>query len=111
MIRNQKVSPKICGDDFNGRLIVITGATSRIGYATAKNYPPWREIWVRSSLVEKQDNDALAAVPGGRDREAHGVRPFGVLLEYDAMSMIIYDICVHPKNIDVMIHNAGFFVT
>lgn len=35
MLRNQKLGPEICTDDFNDRLVVITGATSGIGFATA----------------------------------------------------------------------------
>ena len=38
MLRNQKLDPEICTDDFNNRLVVITGATSGIGYVTAKKY-------------------------------------------------------------------------
>ena len=38
MLRNQKLDPAICTDDFNNRLVVITGATSGIGCVTAKKY-------------------------------------------------------------------------
>ena len=38
MLRNQKLDPEICTDDFNDRLIVITGATSGIGSVTASKY-------------------------------------------------------------------------
>jgi short-subunit dehydrogenase len=38
MIRNNRADPKICEDTFNGRLAVITGATSGIGYYTARKY-------------------------------------------------------------------------
>ncbi len=38
MLRNQKLDPKICLEDFKGKLVVITGATSGIGTATAKIY-------------------------------------------------------------------------
>ena len=38
MLRNQKLDPEICGDDFKNRLVVITGTTSGIGYVTAKKY-------------------------------------------------------------------------
>ena len=36
MIRNNRRDPKICTDDFKGRLVVISGATSGVGYLTAK---------------------------------------------------------------------------
>lgn len=38
MLRNSKAEPLECQDDFNGRLVVITGATSGIGYVTAREY-------------------------------------------------------------------------
>ena len=38
MVRNLKLDPKICPDDFQNRLVIITGATSGIGYATARKY-------------------------------------------------------------------------
>ena len=38
MLRNQGLDPEICTDDFTDRLVVITGATSGIGYAAARKY-------------------------------------------------------------------------
>jgi NADP-dependent 3-hydroxy acid dehydrogenase YdfG len=37
MIRNSSKKPKVCNELFNG-LVVITGATSGIGYYTARKY-------------------------------------------------------------------------
>ena len=38
MLGNLKLDPQICTDDFRDRLVVVTGATSGIGYATAAKY-------------------------------------------------------------------------
>ena len=38
MIRNNRRYPKICTDDFRDRLVVISGATSGIGYHTARKF-------------------------------------------------------------------------
>ena len=38
MIRNNRLDPEICNDDFKNKLVVITGATSGIGYLTSRKY-------------------------------------------------------------------------
>lgn len=38
MIRNNKADPEICNKSSEGKLVVITGATSGIGYHTARKY-------------------------------------------------------------------------
>src|SRR5512133_2596768 len=38
MIRNNRLDPKICTEDFAGKLVVLTGATSGIGYHAARKY-------------------------------------------------------------------------
>lgn len=38
MIRNNLKDAKICRDDFRGKLVAISGATSGIGYLAARKY-------------------------------------------------------------------------
>ena len=38
MIKNNRLDPKICTEDFYQKLVIITGATSGIGYLTARKY-------------------------------------------------------------------------
>jgi len=38
MLRNNRLDPKIHTGDFKNRLVVISGATSGIGYYTARKY-------------------------------------------------------------------------
>ena len=38
MIKNGNIPPEVCLDDCRGKLVVITGATSGIGYVTARRY-------------------------------------------------------------------------
>ncbi|MFW9951467.1 MAG: short-chain dehydrogenase, partial [Candidatus Thorarchaeota archaeon] len=38
MRRNKKAEIKECDEDFRDKLVVITGATSGIGYCTARKY-------------------------------------------------------------------------
>ena len=41
MMRNNKSDPKQCDDTCDGKLVVITGATSGIGYRPQENMPLW----------------------------------------------------------------------
>ena len=38
MVRNNRLDPKVCDEDFSNKLVVISGATSGIGYVTARKY-------------------------------------------------------------------------
>ncbi|MHA3964335.1 MAG: SDR family NAD(P)-dependent oxidoreductase [Candidatus Thorarchaeota archaeon SMTZ1-45] len=38
MMRNNRKKPEVCNDDFKGRLVIITGATSGIGYQVECDY-------------------------------------------------------------------------
>ncbi|RLT37930.1 MAG: SDR family NAD(P)-dependent oxidoreductase, partial [Chloroflexi bacterium] len=38
MARNMRALPEKCDDDFNAKLVVITGGTAGIGYQTARQY-------------------------------------------------------------------------
>ncbi len=38
MIKNNRRDPRICTNDFKDRLVVISGATSGIGYHTARKF-------------------------------------------------------------------------
>lgn len=38
MLRNMKKSPMVCAERFDGRMVAITGASSGVGYHTARKY-------------------------------------------------------------------------
>ena len=38
MVKNNRLDPKICSERFSDKLVVISGATSGIGYFTARKY-------------------------------------------------------------------------
>jgi NAD(P)-dependent dehydrogenase (short-subunit alcohol dehydrogenase family) len=109
MIRNNMSDPKICTDDFNNKLVVITGATSGIGYHTARKYASHganllcinRNLKKSEALCDEIKND------------------FGVRCEFKIADLSIlkdiYRVAEELANldtpIDVLIHNAGIYLT
>ncbi len=109
MVRNNRLSPKICKEDFTEKLVVITGATSGIGYYTARKYAAHgatilcvnRNIQKSEKLCREIENE------------------FGVKCSYKIADLSnlkdIYRVTDELSNIktpiDVMIHNAGIYLT
>jgi len=109
MIRNNRLDPKICTDDFNEKLVVITGATSGIGYHTARKYAAHGAslLCINRNL---QKSEALC-------REIEN--EFGVKCDYRIADFsnlkdiyrVAEELLIISTPIDVMIHNAGIYLT
>ena len=109
MIRNNHKEPKICSERFDNKLVVITGATSGIGYHTARRYA---QAGANLLCINRnyQKSEALC-------REIS--REFGVQCQYkiaDLSSMkdikrVADELANLPLPIDVLIHNAGVYLT
>ena len=109
MMINNLRKPKTCEDDFEDHLVVITGATSGIGYQTARLYASHgADILCINRNEEKSINlcDEIR-------------RDFGVNCEYKIADFArIVDVKRVGKDlidsdfiVDVLIHNAGIFST
>ena len=109
MIRNNKSDPKICDETSNGKLVVITGATSGIGYLTARKYA-------------SMGADLLCINRNPERSEAlkkEIVHDFGVRCEYiradlsalDEIKRAAKELNQLQAGIDVLIHNAGIYLT
>jgi retinol dehydrogenase-13 len=109
MIRNMSASPDTCDLDFCDRQVVITGATSGIGYLTARKYAS-RGARLLTINRNKEKAEAL--------REEIQ-RDFGTTCDY-----LIADLSclkdIHrvgkalaglAEPIDVLIHNAGLYLS
>lgn len=109
MIRNNRQDPKICTDDFRDKLVVITGASSGIGYHTARKYAAHGAdlLFINRNM---QKSEALC-----REIESE----FGVRCDYRIADLsrladiheVGNELLKLEKPIDVLIHNAGIYLT
>ena len=109
MLRNQKLDPEICTDDFKNRLVVITGATSGIGYVTAKKFASHgADILCINRNEEKSKALCEALNRQYNTKCAYLTADFTKLAEVHAAAKQLSTL---DRNIDVLIHNAGVYVT
>lgn len=109
MIRNNLKEPKVCPDDFAGKLVVITGATSGIGRVTARKFASkGANLLCINRNPEKSENLR-------REIESE----FGVKCDYRIADLSSWEDIFRVSNdlvkleipIDVIIHNAGVYLT
>lgn len=109
MIRNNRKDPKICHDDFKDKLVVITGATSGIGYFTARKYASkGAKLLCINRNPEKSEKLRIEIE-----------NEFGVQCDYKIADLsclsdifrVSNELAQTAEPIDVMIHNAGVYLT
>jgi len=109
MMRNQKLDPEICTDDFKNRLVVISGATSGIGFATAQKYASHGADILCINRNEEKSKELCEALIGQyHTRCTYLIADFTKLSEVHAIAK---QLSALKRNIDVLIHNAGVYVT
>jgi NAD(P)-dependent dehydrogenase (short-subunit alcohol dehydrogenase family) len=109
MLRNLKFDPEICTDDFNSRLVVITGATSGIGYVTAKKYTSHGADILCINRNEKKSKELCETVKSQFDVKCtYMIADFTKLADVHAVGK---QLSALDRNIDVLIHNAGVYIT
>jgi len=109
MIKNNRRYPKICTRDFKGRLVVITGATSGIGYSTARKFASHGARLLCINRNEKKSEALKAEIE----------KEYGVSCEYIIADLSnlndVYSAAEKLSKInvpiDVLIHNAGIYLT
>jgi retinol dehydrogenase-13 len=109
MIKNNRLDPKICTEDFNQRLVVITGATSGIGYLTARKFASRGANLLCINRNQKKSEALRSEIES----------EFGVRCDYKIADLTnLQDIHQVAEQllklntpIDVLIHNAGIYLT
>ncbi len=109
MIRNNRRDPKICTNDFKDRLVVISGATSGIGYQTARKFA---SHGARILCINRNEKKSAAL-------KAEIEKEYGIRCEYIIADLSnlkdVYSTAEKLGNIDtpidVLIHNAGIYLT
>ncbi len=109
MIRNNRLDPKICTDDFKNKLVVITGATSGIGYHTARKYASCGAnlLCINRNL---QKSEAFCS----EIEDEFGVKCDFKIADLSSLKdiyRVAEELAALPTPIDVLIHNAGIYLT
>jgi retinol dehydrogenase 13 len=109
MIKNNQKAPQVCSDDFKDKLVVITGATSGIGYETAKKYASKGANLLCINRNREKSENLRNEIEGS----------YGVKCDYKIADLSILNDIFRVSNelvqlnspIDVIIHNAGVYMT
>lgn len=109
MIRNNRSVPKICSEDFKNRLVVITGATSGIGYYTARKYASMGANLLFINRNQHKSDTLCQEIE----------KEFGVKCDYKIADLsnladihsVADELSKLKTPIDILIHNAGIYLT
>ena len=109
MMRNNRKEPEICNDDFNGRMVIITGATSGIGYQTAREYALHGANLL---LINRNEEKSIALCEEIRQEFQveceYMIADFSRLSDVRKVGKYLLE---SDLEIDVLIHNAGIYST
>jgi len=109
MIRNNQRKPELCTDSCTGKLVVITGATSGIGYDTARYYAS-----NGASLVCINRNPEKSERLKKEIETEFGVRCDYLIADLSRMDdtfRVAGELVQLETSIDILIHNAGVYMT
>lgn len=109
MMKNNKKDPKECNEDFTDRRVVITGATSGIGYSTTKEYAKHG-----ANLLIINRNEEKSKKLCDEIRNEFNVECDYLIADFSRLADVhdVTDSLLKSEiEIDVLIHNAGVYNT
>ena len=108
-LENEKKDPAICPDDFRGRLVVISGATSGIGLATVHKYASHGADILSINRNENKSKELCRTL-----QDRYGIEADYILADYTKLEDVhraADQLTTLERDIDVLIHNAGCYLT
>lgn len=109
MIRNNRKDPKVCTDDFSNRLVVITGATSGIGYITARKFASkGANLLCINRNKEKSERLRSEIESEFNVKCNYFIADLSKLTDIFKVSTALME---SEISIDLIIHNAGVYLT
>ncbi|NBK21161.1 MAG: SDR family NAD(P)-dependent oxidoreductase [Spirochaetia bacterium] len=109
MLKNNKATPQEEHTDFHGKQVVITGATSGIGYETARLYASHgAELLLINRNREKSEKLVQEIKRDFNVACTYFIADFAHLDQVHAAAEMLSNL---DRDIDVLIHNAGVYNT
>lgn len=109
MLKNQKKKPEICSDRFDDHLVIITGATSGIGFETADMYASMGADLLCINRNEEKSKALCKSLEEKYNTNcSYMIADFSSLSDVHEVSKKLLNL---DRNIDVFIHNAGTHLT
>lgn len=109
MMRNLQSEPIICTDDFSRRLVVITGASSGIGYATARKFASHgADLFFINRSEQKSEELCEELERDFNTKSDYILADFSKLADIHSAARKLSSL---ERNMDVLIHNAGSYIS
>jgi NAD(P)-dependent dehydrogenase (short-subunit alcohol dehydrogenase family) len=109
MIRNNARDPKICADRFKDKHIVITGATSGIGYITARKYASMGANLICINRNREKSENLRREIESEFSLTCDC--KIADLSKLSDIFRVAGELQQLDVSIDVLIHNAGVYLT
>ncbi|MBS4013267.1 MAG: SDR family NAD(P)-dependent oxidoreductase [Bacteroidetes bacterium] len=109
MIRNNMRAPNICNDNFRNKLVVITGATSGIGYITARKYAAHGANLLCVNRNPEKSEKLKIEIESEFDVKCDYL--IADLSSLNDIFRVSNELSALEQPIDVIIHNAGVYLT